>query len=607
MKKHASIFILLLMTLGLTAGNLLIATNIEFFGNIKIASSDQVTISQDLVTIIIFWNAAIIFLLATAMAQFARRESRSHLHRKGTRPASESIGTGSYHLAISNIILELKALHSSLMEIVSSDTSTFMPSAQSGLVRDQVNKTYQITAYVRTITDLTNAIELSLHDVNKKVMSLATQCRDNASFSNSLRHEWNFVTGKVRKIKHGYDAIHEKMRKIQRGVRDFFQEMHGLIDSNANATDSGATTLEHLKHIVMSAQQGQKAIALMTASIDESRTSIETASQLVEGLAKRTEAIVNIIDVIDDISEQTNLLALNASIEAARAGEQGQGFAVVAEEIRKLAARSSTATRSIADLLITIQEEADQASSQLRLGIKAAAGSSIKSNDFGTLYQDTILSAKASINGIDALTGNISGMLSNLRKMCNYENDINSEMRHLVDSLANHKETLIQLSSESNSITVNSDRLSKLLGRQHHELTFIGKQLDSNIGSIRSVPSHTEEITAMSARLAESLTVHTAEQDGLKAQLHPSSSLKYRVMPLLRTVSSSVETLHSFYQIVGEDRTGPASDALPFMKRAEAPASLATQEHEHLGTTLNIKAHEEESDITTSDKPKMAG
>lgn len=157
-----------------------------------------------------------------------------------------------------------------------------------------------------------------------------------------------------------------QVASVEQGARAIDDMSRGIRQIAANAQQASSMVVQ----VASMAGEGNQSIQAAVQQMNAIHDSIRELAGVVDGLGNHSQAIGQIIEVITGIAEQTNLLALNAAIEAARAGEHGRGFAVVADEVRKLAEQSSKSAQQIGQLIQTIQTDTKLAVESMESGTK---------------------------------------------------------------------------------------------------------------------------------------------------------------------------------------------------------------------------------------------
>src|SRR6266513_955980 len=190
-----------------------------------------------------------------------------------------------------------------------------------------------------------------------------------------------------------------------------------LTVSMKQVSNNAEASAEAARRALDAAEQGNRAVRDTLEGMQRIRASVQATAKKIKSLGDRSLEISEIINVINDITEQTNLLALNAAIEAARAGEAGRGFAVVADEVRKLAEHSRSATKDIAALIKAIQAETNEAVVVMEEGTKEVEGGASLADQAGRaldaisnvvrqsaeLVQEISLASKQQVRGTEGV------------------------------------------------------------------------------------------------------------------------------------------------------------------------------------------------------------
>ncbi|MBM3117061.1 methyl-accepting chemotaxis protein [Jeongeupia naejangsanensis] len=295
----------------------------------------------------------------------------------------------------------------------------------------------------------------------------------------------NSIYGSVLKMR---DALRGVMQELQSAVGtlhrtsdDIVGKAEGsnrLVEAQGDAARRIAQTAERFAEQTQSAEaeadtarrqsesatgisaKGQQVISAAVARLTETEQSVGDTQTSIDDLAARVGSISAVIAVIRDVADQTNLLALNAAIEAARAGEQGRGFAVVADEVRKLAERTSTATQEIGNTINAVQTSSQTAKTrmddmveQLKEGIRQAkeGGEAVKAiraeteataqvvDGIGRTLADQVGASRAIRNDVDEVAQSSNGTLAAARGTVDAAQSIKSVSDQLAGQIRRFK------------------------------------------------------------------------------------------------------------------------------------------------------------------------
>ena len=222
----------------------------------------------------------------------------------------------------------------------------------------QISSTQSAIGDIKQSLDLTCRIPVSgRHEIAVVAASVNALLDEFQTVVHRMKDAGVHVSGTSDELAQSVTQLSLAVEQQNEATSSMAASMEEMAVSIAHVSDSSTSAKDFAQESLSAADAGKLVIDRTAHEMVAMAETVQSTSHSMENLSTRTEEIGSIVGVIKEIADQTNLLALNAAIEAARAGEQGRGFAVVADEVRKLAERTTISTKQIADVIAAIQNE----------------------------------------------------------------------------------------------------------------------------------------------------------------------------------------------------------------------------------------------------------
>lgn len=474
----------------------------KFSQQVSSLENENYLIDRKLIQVLALANTLLLGLLA-ALAWLSSRSRGSEPLIKFGFGSRRSTTDSMRKMALNQVVEEMRSSSDNLNRIISASVSSQSHRENQSSIPSTA--LVQLSASSKVVNGgVLDTMDLIQHSL-RHLHGLAVTMNEQAQSATSTRFESNLLasqlrTNKQRLVEMG-DLSGELAIKAAHSLDHLKEagEVEGQVFSSVQQVSSG------VENVSDKLTRSSTSIKSMATSIDHCQSYVANSSRLVTVLSDRAKEIVNIIGVIDDIAEQTNLLALNASIEAARAGEQGKGFAVVAEEVRKLAARSSSATRSITELLVTIQNEAQQASTSLESSNEFVATAKTNISAFGTNFAESIQDTKTSLTAVKSLFTQLEKFAGKIGMARNNAKEFIVSMSEYIKTCQQYSEADAKVANRFNELTVTMDRISRFLVRHGIDIEQGVAILQGSVEGLRAVSLETQNVTSSVAELRASL------------------------------------------------------------------------------------------------------
>ncbi|MEJ8548284.1 methyl-accepting chemotaxis protein [Brevibacillus borstelensis] len=325
--------------------------------------------------------------------------------------------------------------------------------------RDEIGEL--ATAFNRMIGNL----RVIIQQVRGHAEQVAASAEELSASSQQTSKATEQIATSIQRVAAGADKQVEGVETGNREVKEMTSGIH-QIANQAEIVSTAAVEASEL------AAEGNQTIQTTVEQMNKMNETFTALSRVVGGLDERSQEIVHIVEVITDIAGQTNLLALNAAIEAARAGEQGRGFAVVADEVRKLAEQASRSARQIAELVQSIQGETGEAVLSMERGteeVVTGMAGVVRTGDSFARIREAVQEVASQAQEVSAASRTLSvstdKMARSMDDIARITEETAAQTMDVSSAAEEQLASMEEIHSSAASLAQLAEELEKLLGR----------------------------------------------------------------------------------------------------------------------------------------------